>query len=727
MGKLEVVRNHVTVLLTKHRIRWTARLRRRKTLARLFVLALAFLTSALLVHVYDAELLERLSSKEGYATLTNLLVGIGCAMVGATAIVFTLVQFATQTNVARMPTELFRLFSSDVTLLGAFLGTMALAIAIAASPLIASPELAVWQLFLAAWAVITIVLTFVLAYERALNLINPSVQARVAGDKAKKSLARWGMVANRMLTNAETSPSLQFDVSRRAFFATNPGWEGEAQSILGQLVPYGAKLAEQGDHDSFGPILAATVDVHRAYVRARGRTFIENGFLAELAESREPFQIATLEDLRRAGLAALAKRDERQLTFIYRALQSLFLVYIDIEYARSYDTKSHAALVAQYLYALVQESATHKMPDVTMEGGRLVGLVARANLKNGLTVDFHTAVQALGRLGVAGTTSREMLPVAMVVEEALRDSVMLGLMTSQQMVIEFERIHQVAVEVATVVMLKAPEATSLEGIHRAHLGGYFSVSNSESLLPRIEQMMELEEADVGSFALPSVTRLLEWVDAARHPTKDLMLVALEMKSSLCFDLLSWPIELTVLLLRLSGRAQTPGVEAALLDMANSTLAVLTWLPEAEDSVFTAEAHGHLERLTRVAAVAGRAGAHKVHSSAIEQMWDWGFKLTKTKVGWDGLRRVLAGLVALELTFGGSDMSALEIRINGEITKRGGIPFDAKRLIANGLAKVAKELRGRRYVSAVYESLLKDAEESEAEAALNQIANSLLIR
>lgn len=158
-----------------------------KTLARLFVLALAFLTSALLVHVYDAELLERLSSKEGYATLTNLLVGIGCAMVGATAIVFTLVQFATQTNVARMPTELFRLFSSDVTLLGAFLGTMALAIAIAASPLIASPELAVWQLFLAAWAVITIVLTFVLAYERALNLINPSVQARVAGTRRRRA------------------------------------------------------------------------------------------------------------------------------------------------------------------------------------------------------------------------------------------------------------------------------------------------------------------------------------------------------------------------------------------------------------------------------------------------------------------------------------------------------------------------------------------------------------
>ncbi len=399
MGKLEAVRNHVSVLLTKHRIRWAARLRRRKTLARLFVLALAFLASALLVYAYDAELLERLSSKEGYATLTNLLVGVGCAMVGATAIVFTLVQFATQTNVARMPTELFRLFSSDVTLLGAFLGTMALAIAIAASPLIASPELAVWQLFCAAWAVITIVLTFVLAYERALNLINPSVQARVAGGKARKSLARWGTVADRMLTNAGTSPSLQFDVSRRAFFATNPGWEGEAQSILGQLVPYGAKLAEQGDHDSFGPILAATVDVHRAYVRARGRTFIENGFLAELTESREPFQIATLEDLRRAGLAALAKRDERQATFIYRALQSLFLVYMEIEYARSYDTKSHAALVAQYLYALVHESASHKMPDVTMEGGRLVWACCACELEKWFDCRFPHCSTGAGKVG----------------------------------------------------------------------------------------------------------------------------------------------------------------------------------------------------------------------------------------------------------------------------------------------------------------------------------------
>lgn len=716
-----MLRDQLVVLIARQRVRWNTGLKRHKAKLRLGVITLTFLLSAVFTGLIEDDLLLTLSTKEGYALLTNLLVGLGCAMAGATAIVFTLVQFATQTNVARMPTELFRMFSSDATLLSAFLGTMALAVAVAASSLIASPSSAVWQLFGAAWAVMVILLIFVLAYERALNLINPSVQARVAALSAQKSLGTWGTLADKLASATREALPMKWDAARYAFFAANVGWERDAQSILRQLVPYGAKLAEQGDHDSFVPILDATVAVHRTYVRVKGRTFIADNLLLGTVPTREPFQLSTLEDLRRVGLAALAKRDERQAMFVYQTLQRLFIVYLEVEYGQPSDSKTHAALVAGYLYHLVQESVSHKMPDVTMEGGRLVGQVARADLKLGFVVDFRSALQCLGKLAVAAGASRPMLPVALVVAEELRDCVTLGIMVDRHSKFEFEALHQEAIGLAALVMQGAPEASSLEGMHRRYLAPYFSVSDAGALLPRIAELMELEPDENWQFGVPSPQRLLEWMDVLRHPTKDLMLIALKLKSSLLYDLLNWPADLTKLLLGLSMRQQTPEMEGELHDMAERTLAILTWVPTDAQSLHAAEINGHLERLATVATAAGRANAWGVYASASKQMLSWGLKLSATKSGWDGLKRAVAGLTALDLKFRTGNLDGLVSRIREGVAGEPDISAETLKDAARGLDKIANSLHGRRYASSEYERLFSSLDEKLAASGLNQIA------
>lgn len=166
-----------------------------------------------------------LSSKEGYQALTSVLVGLGSAMVGATAIVFTIVLFATQTNVARMPTELFRMFSSDRRLLGSLLWHADRLHCHCNDDHRCHPDTATWYLFGSIWTIALILLTFVLAYQRALNLVNPTVQSQFAASKANRQPEAMEVLADSLTPSANRQGADGFDAERFAFFANNPGWE----------------------------------------------------------------------------------------------------------------------------------------------------------------------------------------------------------------------------------------------------------------------------------------------------------------------------------------------------------------------------------------------------------------------------------------------------------------------------------------------------------------------
>ena len=94
-----------------------------------------------LVEVGCVELVNRIPSghtfhayfnPERFTLLRNLLATTGGALVGATAIGFSVVMIAVQLNFARMPHGLFRKLSSDIRLLGTFAATFLLAIGVSA-------------------------------------------------------------------------------------------------------------------------------------------------------------------------------------------------------------------------------------------------------------------------------------------------------------------------------------------------------------------------------------------------------------------------------------------------------------------------------------------------------------------------------------------------------------------------------------------------------------------
>ena len=116
---------------------------------------------------------------ESIASLRTLLITVGAALVGASAIAFTLVMFAMQVNVERMPHGLFRKFSSDFKLLSAFGITFLLAIVICVLSLIPDKYWVAWAVLISFWGTVLILVFFVYGYRRALRLISPTEQLAI--------------------------------------------------------------------------------------------------------------------------------------------------------------------------------------------------------------------------------------------------------------------------------------------------------------------------------------------------------------------------------------------------------------------------------------------------------------------------------------------------------------------------------------------------------------------
>ena len=117
----------------------------------------------------------------------TLLVTLGSALIGATAIAFTLIMFAMQVNVERMPHGLFRKFSSDPRLLGSFAVTFFIAVTITCFSLIPDKSWVAATALGAAWGTVLIITFFLIAYQRALNLISPTKQLSILVVDTKKN------------------------------------------------------------------------------------------------------------------------------------------------------------------------------------------------------------------------------------------------------------------------------------------------------------------------------------------------------------------------------------------------------------------------------------------------------------------------------------------------------------------------------------------------------------
>ena len=129
--------------------------------------------------------------------LRSLILNVGGALIGAAAIVTSLVLFAMQVNIERMPHGLFRRLSADSKLLGAFALAFLLAIGIATLSTIVSSDWLAYVVLTALWSLVFILISFMYAYRRALFLINPLRQLEILLYTTRNELRVWARRAQR--------------------------------------------------------------------------------------------------------------------------------------------------------------------------------------------------------------------------------------------------------------------------------------------------------------------------------------------------------------------------------------------------------------------------------------------------------------------------------------------------------------------------------------------------
>ena len=160
------------------------------------LIAISFGFSTCMQHLLNPYLSNQTSNL--LANLRGLFLGVGCALIGASAIAFSLVVFAMQVNVERMPHGLFRKLCADTRIILSFAGTFLIAILIACASLIPNSSWVANSIIASAWGVILVFGLFLFAYRRALVLINPLQQLNILAKSADRSINVWVKRAKRI-------------------------------------------------------------------------------------------------------------------------------------------------------------------------------------------------------------------------------------------------------------------------------------------------------------------------------------------------------------------------------------------------------------------------------------------------------------------------------------------------------------------------------------------------
>lgn len=636
----------------------------------------AFMASLAPMALFATPLARALGGRDAVQPVADLLLQMGAALIGATTIAFTLVMFAMQVNVERMPYGLFRRFSADPRLMGAFGLTFLLSISIAVASVVRSLPLVPWLLFGLAWATLTILCLFLVAYRRALKLISPSEQLGFVVRSAQRDLAWWDRRAARAARRhplKDPPPNSDRDHARIAFFLANRGWTEVARKAVEHAVAYARRYAEAGDYDVCLVALNGVVAIHRSYIRAKGLSFVPTSPFFEMPEIDDGFLTHSLEELRQYVDVALARADERQARLALEALAVLCGHYAAVDYGRP-QVMNHAHLAISYLTGAVQSVIPHGMTDVVMAGARHIGEASRGMIARDGALDATSGIEALGTIGQAMAGKSDASPAAQVAVGQLAAVTSLLLLSPPHRArLALRSTVEAVMRVSHAVLgLRVP---ALGRVHSMTVAAYFGLTSIDGLVSRLTEYTNGafdERADPERVAAYAEA-LLEWVEVLRERLKGLLLSSVMMQSSLTFDLIAWIAQVAEILLGVATADHCPEDSRRRLEREGIGLGQLfTWLPEERLMVEHADHSRVTEQLFEMIVMARRRNSDRAVVEFGRILLGWAFKAGAAGQSWPVLQRALVGLAALSLKLDGPyDPNALKLAVLDQISKRPG--------------------------------------------------------
>jgi len=705
-------------------------------------LATLVLLAVILSSVFTMPFLQRMvggyfSDQESLATLKTLLGGTGAALIGAATIAFSLVVFAMQINVERMPHGLFRQLSSDKRLLGAFLGSFLTALVVAGTSLIPDGSWGVPAIVTAIFGIAVIVLLFLYSYRRALQLINPIEQLAIMSRVVRRDLQRWNRLADKaalLLTEApppgtvDDDSELHFNAPKAHFYEVNAHWTKSAGQAIHYAISYAKRFAEQGDYEVTDDAFMRIMLINATYCAAKHGTFVGNNPFFAMPGTSDAFINTSLEQLRQTMQAALAKGDERLAESTLRAIGGLYGVYLKIEYPGRDRSKHHALLASGYMASAVESVIPHNMPDLMMEGIRLMGRASRLALDHTSPTDIVSVVQKIATLSYVGVLRTNHQPVALTAFEQLAD-VTYDILAKGKHDIRFPvRQLRSAVTEAAKRFLETPD-TPLSSTHQNTLGPYFSSTSVSSLRGRLTQLVNqlLETPANNARAREVIENIETWADQIYVPQKELLLLAVQKRSSFTFDVIAWAVGISELLNALSNApACTQSLRDGLRKHAVWLVSTLSWIPDDRDSVTFAENYSLTETLFEAASDGHLRNCLEFYESCKGLLIAWAKKGGRHETGWGILEASVEGLAALAIGEGTPQaVTALKAQFRQMLSSEGAPSAEVRNRAAANLMRDANHLRDIHSVRSIDRTLAQQ-DHSTVRALLLEMADVLAV-
>ena len=645
------------------------------------------------------------SASENLATLRSLLSATGAALIGAATIAFSLVVFAMQINVERMPHGLFKQLSSDSRLLCAFLGSFLIALLIAGTSLIPTDRWAIQAIFAAVWGVAAIALLFVYAYRRALQIINPIEQLSIMSRAVNDDLRKWSRLADLAAITMEQAPlpgvaivGSRFNESKAIFLMKNAAWDATARQAIHYAISYARRFAEQGDYEVADNAFRKIIEINAAYCQAKQGAFIAADSFIEMPGAFDSFINATLEHLRQTMQAALTTGDERLAQSTLRTLAALYAAYLQIRYPGLKPAKHHAMLASGYLASAVEAVAPHDFPDVMMEGIRQMGYGARTALDHTDPMEIITLVQKIGLLSAVGVAKTSHQPVTLVAFEQL-SLVTYDLLSKGQDEIDYT-VREVRTTVITAAKLFLfTTDTPLGSTHRRTLAPYFSASQATSFLSRLNVLANqlLAMPEDSEHATRVIDNLEAWADQIYEPIKELLLLAVDKRSHFTSDAIDWIIQVSSLLNAVSEAAACSDHTAEELRTHASWLVrTLSWLPADRESVSFVEAFSLTQSLFNASVEARQRSCPDYLQDCQYLLLAWAKKGGSHEDGWGILEKSIKGLIVLAIEEGSAEAVDVMKQRLSELLAGNDAPQEQARIrAAAGLNRTARQLGQRR--------------------------------
>jgi hypothetical protein len=416
-------------------------------------------------------------------------------------------------------------------------------------------------------------------------------------------------------------------------------------------MSFARRYAEQGDYEVSSSALNAVLLINESYVGAKGKTFFAHNPVLDIPQATDGFINDTLEQLRQLAHTATARGDEEQIRQVLTALAGLVKIYMAIDYATEHiDNKQHAQLAVSYLTSAVESVLPRNLPDVVMEGVRLMGRSSQRFLAASSPNDIVTLGEKIAVFACTGAVKPEFRPVTLTGMEQLA-RLTFDLLRTKAHDIHFA-VGQLRGDVELVVQtfLNVPDAP-LTNTHATFLAPYYSMSKTQTFGKWLTDLVNaLVKADANDENAKAVIRNMEtWAEELSQTEKKLLLLAIEKRSHFTFDMLHWIAHVTKLLVAVSeAPATNDHTKDEIQRHANWLISVLSWIPDDKEVAGFVENLGFTELLFGAALDAISRESYKVAATTRNLLISWAFKGGRHETGRGILARALIASVTVVL-------------------------------------------------------------------------------